>query len=158
MMVNFDATGRLVPPWQSPVELRKLPREVQEQILANSAELAGAETRGGNRGGTIFEKSFWPISFVQRLDYWDELSRRLDRRKSHRTAEPGKVLKSRPERSFNAFNCPAIPQKTQALTAADPKNTHRFVRRPTERKARHVIIAAILCPNATTVSAALTPK
>jgi hypothetical protein len=53
MMVNFDATGRLVPPWQSPVELRKLPREVQEQILANSAELAGAET-GAETGAERF--------------------------------------------------------------------------------------------------------
>jgi hypothetical protein len=48
MMVNFDATGRVVPPWPSPVELRKLPRDVQEQILANSAEFAEAEYRTNN--------------------------------------------------------------------------------------------------------------
>lgn len=42
-VVNYDATGKVVPPWPSPLELRKLPREVQERILAASAELAEDE-------------------------------------------------------------------------------------------------------------------
>ena len=38
--VNYDALGKVVPPWPSPLELRKLPRQVQVWILAASAELA----------------------------------------------------------------------------------------------------------------------
>jgi len=34
-----------VPPWPSPVELRKLPLQVQDTILAASAELADEEYR-----------------------------------------------------------------------------------------------------------------
>ena len=52
--VNYDATGKVVPPWPSPVELRKLPREVQERILAASAELAEEEYRS-NKDLTDFE-------------------------------------------------------------------------------------------------------
>ncbi len=53
-VVNYDATGKPVPPWPSPVELRKLPREMQERILATSAELAEEEYRI-NRELTDFE-------------------------------------------------------------------------------------------------------
>lgn len=52
--VNYDATGNVVPPWPSPVELRKLPRELQERILAASAELAEEEYRA-NKDLTDFE-------------------------------------------------------------------------------------------------------
>lgn len=52
--VNYDATGKIVPPWPSPVELRKLPRQVQEQILSASAELAEEEYRT-NKDLTDFE-------------------------------------------------------------------------------------------------------
>jgi hypothetical protein len=52
--VNCDATGKVVPPWPSPLELRKLPREVQERILAASAELAEEEYRT-NKDLTDFE-------------------------------------------------------------------------------------------------------
>lgn len=52
--VNYDATGKLVPPWPSPLELRKLPREVQERILTASAELAEEEYRT-NKDLTDFE-------------------------------------------------------------------------------------------------------
>jgi hypothetical protein len=52
--VNYDAAGKVVPPWPSPVELRKLPREVQERILAASAELAEEEYRT-NKDLTDFE-------------------------------------------------------------------------------------------------------
>jgi hypothetical protein len=53
-VVHYDATGKPVPPWPSPVELRKLPRQVQERILAASAELAEEEYRT-NRDLTDFE-------------------------------------------------------------------------------------------------------
>lgn len=52
--VNYDATGSVVPPWPSPVELRKLPRHVQERILSASAELAEEEYRT-NKDLTDFE-------------------------------------------------------------------------------------------------------
>jgi hypothetical protein len=44
-VVHYDAAGKPVPPWPSPVDLGKLPRPVQEKILAASAELAEAEYR-----------------------------------------------------------------------------------------------------------------
>ena len=53
-VVHYDATGKPIPPWPSPVELRKLPRQVQEQILAASAELAEEEYRT-NKDLTGFE-------------------------------------------------------------------------------------------------------
>jgi hypothetical protein len=43
--IHYDATGKPMPPWPSPVELRKLPRHVQESILAASAEMAEEEYR-----------------------------------------------------------------------------------------------------------------
>jgi hypothetical protein len=52
--VHYDAAGKPVSPWPSPVELRKLPRQVQEQILAASAELAEEEYRS-NKDLTDFE-------------------------------------------------------------------------------------------------------
>ena len=54
MPVHYDSTGKVVPPWPSPVELRRLPREVQERILAASAELAEDEYRT-NKDLTDFE-------------------------------------------------------------------------------------------------------
>jgi hypothetical protein len=53
-LVHYDATGKPVPPWPAPVELRKLPRQVQEAILAASAELAEEEYRT-NKDLTDFE-------------------------------------------------------------------------------------------------------
>lgn len=53
-IVHYDARGKPIPPWPSPVDLRKLPRLVQEQILAASAELAEEEYRT-NRDLTDFE-------------------------------------------------------------------------------------------------------
>jgi hypothetical protein len=53
-IVNYDATGKVVPPWPSPVELRKLPSVVQERILTASAELAEDEYRT-NKDLTDFE-------------------------------------------------------------------------------------------------------
>jgi hypothetical protein len=53
-VVHYDATGKPVPPWPSPVELRRLPRLLQERILAASAELAEKEYRT-NRDLTDFE-------------------------------------------------------------------------------------------------------
>ena len=53
-VVHYDASGKPVPPWPSPVELRRLPRQLQEQILAASAELAEGEYRG-NKNLTDFE-------------------------------------------------------------------------------------------------------
>ncbi len=44
-VVHYDAAGKPVPPWPSPVELRKLPQSLQKQILAASAELAEEEYR-----------------------------------------------------------------------------------------------------------------
>lgn len=44
-IVHYDATGKPVPPWPSPVELRKLPLDTQQQILAVSADLAEEEYR-----------------------------------------------------------------------------------------------------------------
>jgi hypothetical protein len=44
-VVHYDDTGKPVPPWPSPVELRKLPRQLQQAILAASAELAEQEYR-----------------------------------------------------------------------------------------------------------------
>lgn len=52
--VNYDASGKVVPPWPSPVELRKLPRQVQDRILSASAELAEEEYRT-NKDLTDFE-------------------------------------------------------------------------------------------------------
>ena len=43
--VHYDAAGKPVPPWPSPVELRKLPLQVQDAILAASTELAEEEYR-----------------------------------------------------------------------------------------------------------------
>jgi hypothetical protein len=43
-LVHYDATGKPVPPWPPPVDLRKLPRQVQEAILAASAEWAETRT------------------------------------------------------------------------------------------------------------------
>ena len=43
--VHYDAAGKPVPPWPSPVALRKLPLEVQDMILAASAALAEEEYR-----------------------------------------------------------------------------------------------------------------
>jgi hypothetical protein len=53
-VVHYDAKGKPVPPWPLPVELRKLPRHVQEAILAASAELAEEEYRT-NKDLTDFE-------------------------------------------------------------------------------------------------------
>ena len=53
-IVHYDAAGKPVPPWPSPVELRKLPQRTQERILAASAELAEAEYRT-NKDLTDFE-------------------------------------------------------------------------------------------------------
>jgi hypothetical protein len=53
-VVHYDAQGKPVPPWPSPVELRTLPRYVQEKILAASAELAESEYRA-NKDLTDFE-------------------------------------------------------------------------------------------------------
>ncbi len=53
-VVHYDAAGEPVPPWPSPVELRKLPLHVQETILAASAELAEHEYRT-NKALTEFE-------------------------------------------------------------------------------------------------------
>lgn len=53
-VVHYDAAGKPVPPWPSPVKLRKLPREVQDAILAASAELAEEEYRT-NKDLTDFE-------------------------------------------------------------------------------------------------------
>ena len=53
-VVHYDANGQPVPPWPTPVELRKLPRQLQERILAASAELAEEEYRT-NKDLTDFE-------------------------------------------------------------------------------------------------------
>jgi hypothetical protein len=53
-VVHYDTTGKPIPPWPSPVALRRLPRQLQEQILAASAELAEQEYRT-NRDLTDFE-------------------------------------------------------------------------------------------------------
>jgi hypothetical protein len=53
-VVHYDPTGKPIPPWPSPVELRRLPRQLQEQILAASAELAEQEYRT-NKDLTDFE-------------------------------------------------------------------------------------------------------
>jgi hypothetical protein len=53
-VVHYDDTGKPIPPWPSPVELRKLPPHVQDLILAASAELAEAEYRT-NKDLTDFE-------------------------------------------------------------------------------------------------------
>ncbi|NUN03965.1 MAG: hypothetical protein HUU41_22905 [Bryobacteraceae bacterium] len=53
-VVHYDATGEPIPPWPSPVTLRKLPRQVQERILAASAALAEEEYRT-NKDLTDFE-------------------------------------------------------------------------------------------------------
>ena len=53
-VVHYDAAGKPVPPWPSPVELRKLPLDVQGTILAASAELAEQEYRT-NKALTDFE-------------------------------------------------------------------------------------------------------
>lgn len=53
-LVNYNEAGEVVPPWPSPVQLRKLPRELQERILAASAELAEEEYRT-NKDLTDFE-------------------------------------------------------------------------------------------------------
>jgi hypothetical protein len=47
-VVHYDGTGKPIPPWPPPVELRRLPRQVQERILAASAELAEEEYRTNN--------------------------------------------------------------------------------------------------------------
>ena len=53
-LVHYNAAGKPVPPWPSPVELRKLPRSLQERILAASAELA-EEEYNANKDLTDFE-------------------------------------------------------------------------------------------------------
>ncbi|HEV3446161.1 MAG TPA: hypothetical protein VG099_16080 [Gemmataceae bacterium] len=53
-VVHYDAAGKPIPPWPSPVELRKLPRSLQERILAASAELA-EEEYSTNKDLTGFE-------------------------------------------------------------------------------------------------------
>ncbi len=53
-VVHYDAAGRPVPPWPSPVDLRKLPRQVQQRILEASDELAEEEYRT-NKDLTGFE-------------------------------------------------------------------------------------------------------
>jgi hypothetical protein len=53
-VVHYDFSGKPIPPWPSPVALRKLPRLVQEQILTASAELAEEEYRT-NKDLTDFE-------------------------------------------------------------------------------------------------------
>jgi hypothetical protein len=53
-VVHYDAAGKPVPPWPSPVELRKLPLQVQDLILAASAALADEEYRT-NKELTDFE-------------------------------------------------------------------------------------------------------
>jgi hypothetical protein len=53
-VVHYDATGKPVPPWPPPLELRKLPRPMQQAILAASAELAEHEYRT-NKDLTDFE-------------------------------------------------------------------------------------------------------
>jgi hypothetical protein len=53
-VVHYDAAGKPVPPWPSPVELRKLPPQVQDMILAASAALAEEEYRT-NKDLTDFE-------------------------------------------------------------------------------------------------------
>ncbi len=53
-VVHYDAAGKPVLPWPSPVELRNLPLDVQGTILAASAELAEQEYRT-NKALTEFE-------------------------------------------------------------------------------------------------------
>jgi hypothetical protein len=53
-VVHYDAAGKPVPPWPSPVELRKLPSQLQQAILAASAELAKHEYET-NKDLTDFE-------------------------------------------------------------------------------------------------------
>lgn len=53
-MVHYNAAGKPMPPWPSPVELRKLPLQVQDMILAASAELADEMYRK-NKDLTDFE-------------------------------------------------------------------------------------------------------
>jgi hypothetical protein len=53
-VVHYDATGKPVPPWPSPLELPKLPQQLQPAILAASAELAEQEYRT-NKDLTDFE-------------------------------------------------------------------------------------------------------
>jgi hypothetical protein len=42
-LVRRDAAGKLMPPWPRPVELRKLPAQLQQEILAASAANAEHE-------------------------------------------------------------------------------------------------------------------
>ena len=44
-VIHRDAAGKPVPPWPRPVELRKLPPQVQQEILAASAAIAEHEYR-----------------------------------------------------------------------------------------------------------------
>jgi hypothetical protein len=53
-VVHYNSAGQPVPPWAPPIELRKLPRHVQESILSASARLAEREYRT-NRDLTDFE-------------------------------------------------------------------------------------------------------
>jgi len=53
-VVHYDDAGKPIPPWPSPVQLRKLPRPLQERILAASAELA-EEEYNTNKDLTDFE-------------------------------------------------------------------------------------------------------
>ena len=53
-VVHYDIAGKPVPPWPTPADLRKLPRQVQEAIMAASAELAEQEYRT-NKDLTDFE-------------------------------------------------------------------------------------------------------
>lgn len=40
-----DAAGKPIPPWPRPIELRKLPAQLQQEILTASAALAEHEYR-----------------------------------------------------------------------------------------------------------------
>ena len=53
-VVHYDTTGKPIPPWPAPVDLRRLPRQLQERSLEASAELAEQEYRT-NRELTDFE-------------------------------------------------------------------------------------------------------
>lgn len=44
--VRRDPAGKPIPPWPRPVELRRLPLQLQQEILAASAALAEDEYRG----------------------------------------------------------------------------------------------------------------
>ena len=53
-VIHRDDAGKPIPPWPRPVEIRRLPREVQEEILAVSAALAEHEYHT-NKDLTDFE-------------------------------------------------------------------------------------------------------